>query len=79
MSVDHKAIAEQFAPQIGQGLLPNFIAAAQAHATIALVEEMRTANIIAALNLYAGNNGQTLPEIQARLGWPVNGSNDDPR
>lgn len=64
---DHKALAEHFAPRRDDGLLPNRIAASQAHATLALVEELRTANLIARAAIYVANNGQTFPEIEERL------------
>ncbi len=77
MSNIWKARAERLLPGPGEGLAPNHIAAAQANATLALVEELRTANIIAALTLYAENNGQTFPEIQERLGWQSSDLRED--
>lgn len=69
----HKARAEELlelADTVGK--IPNAdigftVEAAQVFATLALVEEMRTANLIARAAIYVANNGQTFPEIEERL------------
>ena len=58
---DHKARAEELLE-----LADTTVEAAQVFATLALVDEMRTANLIARAAIYVANNGQTFPEIEER-------------
>ena len=45
--IDHAAKARYWLPQKGDGITPNHVAVAQVHATLALVEQQRIANLIA--------------------------------
>lgn len=45
--IDHAAKARYWLPQNGDGITPNHVAVAQVHATLALVEQQRIANLIA--------------------------------
>lgn len=45
--IDHAAKARYWLPQKGDCITPNHVAVAQVHATLALVEQQRIANLIA--------------------------------
>jgi hypothetical protein len=45
--IDHAAKAQYWLPTKGDGIMPNHVAVAQVHATLALVEQQRIANLIA--------------------------------
>ena len=49
--IDHAAKARYWLPQKGDGITPNHVAVAQVHATLALVEQQRIANLIALADL----------------------------
>lgn len=67
--IDHAAVAKRLMPsREGEALLPNRIALAQVHATLALVERQRIANLI---SYYNGENPIPEPastEIRKALG-----------
>lgn len=52
--IDHAAKARYWLPQNGDGILPDHVAVAQVHATLALVEQQRIANLIALGNAEHG-------------------------
>lgn len=52
--IDHAAKARYWLPQKGDGITPNHVAVAQVHATLALVEQQRIANLIALGNAEHG-------------------------
>lgn len=45
--IDHAAKARYWLPQNGDGITPNHVAVAQVHATLAVAEQLRVANLIA--------------------------------
>ena len=53
--IDHAAEAKRLLPKRGEGMMPNHIAAAQVHATLALVEQQRIANLIALARIETEN------------------------
>ena len=52
--IDHAAKARYWLPAKGDGITPNHVAVAQVHATLALVEQQRIANLIALGNAEHG-------------------------